>query len=205
MIRLAVSVEGATEREFVNTTLAPHLRSFAIFTTPIELRGPANLDRIATELKRLLANFDRVTTLYDYYGFQRRAGLTPDELAKQIGERAPEGTRARVIGYVQQYELEALMFADPDKTAEILAVPEIAKRLADVVARCGSPEQIDDGYESCPSRRLAAIYPPWDKVLHGPRVTKAIGIAGIAAKCPRFAAWIARLQSLNDPGNPPPA
>lgn len=198
MIRLAVSVEGATEREFVHTTLAPHLQQFAVFATPIELGRPPNLDRISNELRRLLGSFQRVTTLYDYYGFQRRKGLTPNELAKAIVERAPEGTRARVIGYVQQYELEALMFADPAKTAEVLSAPEIATQLADVVAQCGSPERIDDGYESCPSRRLERVYPAWDKVLHGPRVTQAIGIAGIAEKCPRFADWIAQLELLPD-------
>jgi hypothetical protein len=53
--------------------------------------------------------------------------------------------------------------------------------------------------EGATEREFERIYPAWDKVLHGPRVTQAIGIAGIAEKCPGFARWIARLESLPDP------
>lgn len=62
MIRLAVSVEGATEREFVTRTLTPNLAVLGVPATPIPLIGPPNLDRIARELQRLLPRFDRVTT-----------------------------------------------------------------------------------------------------------------------------------------------
>lgn len=77
------------------------------------LSGPPNLHRIGSELKRLLPTFDWVTTLYDYYGFQRRPGRDPDELALAIADAAPIQNRSRVIPCVQCYEFEALVFAAP--------------------------------------------------------------------------------------------
>ncbi len=68
--------------------------------------------------------------------------------------------------------------------------------MVEILQACGGPEDIDDGYETCPSRRLKTLYPPLDKVLHGPEVAKAIGIPLLREKCPRFADWVQRLEGL---------
>lgn len=197
MIRLAVSCEGPTEREFVNRCLGPHLETLGIQTTPIPLSGPPNLDRIRSELKRLLPAFDRVTTLYDYYGFQRRPDRDPDGLIQAIAQMAPDHGRSRVIPYVQRYEFEALVFAAPEVAAAQLHSPALGDGMARILQACGGPEDIDDGYETCPSRRLKHLYPAWDKVLHGPTVVKAIGITRLCDRCPRFSAWVQRLEGLS--------
>ncbi len=193
MIRLAISVEGATEREFVTRTLAPWLLDSDIAAEPILLRGPPNLDRIAAELKRLLWNFDRVSTLYDYYGFYQRGKHSPDTLAAAIGERAPPDQRDRLIPYVQQYEFEALIFAVPKEAAEYMGHPDVTGRLQDIVRKCGGPEDIDNGRDTCPSRRLQGVFPEWDKTLHGPGIIHAAGIDRVRAACPRFDGWIDKL------------
>lgn len=36
----------------------------------------------------------------------------------------------------------------------------------------------------------------YDKVLHGSLIAKRIGLAAIRAKCPRFDAWVRRLEAL---------
>ena len=46
MIRIAVSVEGATEREFVTRVLVPHFQPSQKYLTPIDIRGNVSLDRI---------------------------------------------------------------------------------------------------------------------------------------------------------------
>lgn len=196
MIRLGVSCEGPTEREFVSRTLAPHLATLAVFVTPVTLSGPPNLDRIAAELKRLLPGFDQVTTLYDYYGFLRRGDLDPDALQAAISARAPEASRGRLIPYVQRYEFEALIFADPQRVGDALQAPALTLGMAKALAACGGPEDIDDGFETCPSRRLKALYPPWDKVLHGPSLAAVIGLPELRRQCPRFGAWVDRLERL---------
>jgi hypothetical protein len=105
------------EREFVSRVLKLHLSEHQVFATPIVLGGPPNLDRVKQELKRLLPSFDRVTTFYDYYGFNRRAGLNWEQRRYAIHEFAPESERFRIIPYVQLHEFEALVFAEPTLVA----------------------------------------------------------------------------------------
>ena len=76
MTRLGISVEGATEREFVSRLLRPHLARFGVTATAIDLRGNVSLDKIRGVLPALLGGFDRVSTLYDFYRFKGRGGLS---------------------------------------------------------------------------------------------------------------------------------
>ena len=72
MVRLAISVEGQTEEIFVKTILKPHLIQRNIYIEPILLGrkgGNVSLSRIKTDLNRLSNSFDKVTTLYDFYGY----------------------------------------------------------------------------------------------------------------------------------------
>jgi len=68
--------------------------------------------------------------------------------------------------------------------------------LTQIVTTCGSPEDIDDNPASAPSKRLQAIFPNYDKAFHGPAIVFAIGLAAIRTSCPRFGAWIDRLEGL---------
>ncbi len=48
MIRLAISVEGRTEEEFVNNLLADHLRARGVEPQPILLNGNVTIERVAS-------------------------------------------------------------------------------------------------------------------------------------------------------------
>ena len=63
MTRLGISAEGATEREFINRILKPHLAQKGVQVEAIVLGGPINLDKIKGELPRLLGSFHHVSTL----------------------------------------------------------------------------------------------------------------------------------------------
>ncbi|MDM8557239.1 DUF4276 family protein [Candidatus Parabeggiatoa sp. HSG14] len=92
MIRVAISVEGQTEDEFCKRILVPFFREKGIKITSITITtkrkrcgtkhkgGCVNLDRIRSELSKLLPNFDYVTTFYDLYGFDINQQLTASEL-----------------------------------------------------------------------------------------------------------------------------
>jgi hypothetical protein len=54
MTRLGISVEGATEREFVSRVLRPHLALFQVAVTAVDLRGNVSLDKIRGALPALL-------------------------------------------------------------------------------------------------------------------------------------------------------
>ena len=114
MIRLAISVEGQTEEEFVNTVLVDHLRPKGVEPQPILLGGSGGdvtVERLARDMARLYWDFDFVTSLVDFYGFRGKGSATVDELEKIIDEKVNDHVRrswdqSRVFSYVQQHEFE---------------------------------------------------------------------------------------------------
>ena len=59
-----------------------------------------------------------------------------------------------------------------------------------------TPEEIDDGPATAPSKRLTSLLPRYDKRADGPLVAETIGIARIRAECPRFDGWLKKIESL---------
>lgn len=57
-------------------------------------------------------------------------------------------------------------------------------------------EDINDGSATAPSKRLLRYIPGYRKVLHGPRAIADTGLAVLRARCPRFDAWVTRLETL---------
>ena len=102
MVRVGVSVEGATEERFIKMVLAPYLATRQVYITPISVGGGINLDRIRSELKRMANSFSYVTTFYDFYGFQgREVGETKASLEEKIKQHTHSNVQAKLIPYVQ--------------------------------------------------------------------------------------------------------
>ena len=215
MTRLAIIVEGHTERRFVNAILAEHLRNHGVETTPILIGttgghrgGNVSVDRLAHHLVRVRWNFDAVTSLVDFYGFRRKADATVEELEVQIEgavatKGGPAGGHRVVVPYVQKYEFEALLFSDVSPFGELKHAPEgVVAALRSVRDRFQTPEDINDGRETAPSKRIRAVMPRFDKARQGHTVAGHIGLPKIRAECPRFDDWVRRLEAL---GAEPPA
>ena len=138
MIRLAITVEGRTEEEFVKTVLSKHLRSMAIEIQPIligrarnanEGGGNVTIDQLTSEMASLYRSFDAVTSLIDFYGFRDKGGRTVQELEThlhvEVGKRiGGSWNETKVFPYVQQYEFEGLLFADVEAFGGLLDVPD---------------------------------------------------------------------------------
>ena len=205
MIRLGIAVEGPAEEDFVKKVLANHLAAFGVWphpTLPGRRGGNISVQRLASGMRELLRGFDAVTSLVDYYGFKRKGNKTADELESMILEQLnrtvtrPVSTR-RVFPYVQRHEFEALLFADVERFRCIPSVSETCMEgLVEVRGRFATPEDIDDGSETAPSKRLLQWIPGYDKRIHGPLVAEEIGMGRIRSECPRFGAWLKRLESL---------
>ena len=103
MIRLAISVEGRTEEEFVKNVLADHLRAKGVELYPILLNGNVTVDRLASDIVRLIRNFNRVTSLVDFYGFRDKNTATPEQLEQHI-LRAVEKNKS-FLGSIACYSL----------------------------------------------------------------------------------------------------
>ena len=48
-----------------------------------------------------------------------------------------------------------------------------------------------------PSKRIKALIPKYNKVLHGPLAAGETGLDSMRNECPRFNGWLSRLESLD--------
>ncbi len=198
MLRIAISVEGATEREFVTQVLAPYFLAENKYLLPVDIRGNVSLDKIRRELPGLLYGFDYVTTLYDFYGFKRRENRSIDELELAIHALVSTEKSGCFIPYVQQYEFEALLFSAPDILAECLGIADRAQHFHRLVQACGGAERINDGFDTCPNRRISKEFRAYNKKLHGPEICQSIGLPLIREACPRFDHWLTKLELIGN-------
>lgn len=210
MKRLAIVVEGPTEQTFVAEVLAGPLRPLRVDATPVLIGrtsggkggGSVNVPRLATTISGLYWSFDVVTSLVDFYGFQRKGDAAADTLEKTIRNEVAARIKhnwdeRRVFPYIQRHEFEALLFADVGAFANIDTPQESIDELRVVSARFATPEDINDDPATAPSKRICQIVPNYNKVLHGNAVAGEIGLEKMRSACPRFRAWLARLEALS--------
>ena len=211
MIRLAVSVEGQTEEEFVKSLLAPHLQPCGIAAIPILLGrarnqrvggGNVTMRELVFEMAQLKRSFDAVTTLVDFYGFRGKEQRSADELEQMMRKDVEERTGwqgDRLMPYVQLHEFEGLLFSDVNAFAVLPDIPPQAVRaLAGIRSAFATPEDINDNSSTAPSRRIKGAVPRYVKRVHGPLIAAETGLDRIRAECPRFNAWLNLLETLRD-------
>ena len=223
MIRLYILVEGETEERFVKNVLAPHLRGHHIDTYPVIVetrrdhlgrkhRGGGNWGKWSRDLQRLTGqqkgNDVRFTTLFDLYGLPAAfPGLKEHGAVANTRlrvERLEEALKAstgdwRFIPYLQRHEFEALVLAGLDALEALLddqADREGVQKLRALVATT-APEDVDDGENTAPSKRLGALVSSYRKTLHGPLVVESTELAKLRERCTRFNEWIAKLEELS--------
>ena len=210
MTRVAISVEGRTEEEFIKNVLADHLRRNGIEPTPILLGrargrsggGSVSVELLVSEMACLLGSFDAVTSLVDFYGFRSKGDKTVGELEEQALQQIRKKLGRcwypkKVLPYIQQHEFEGLLFSDVDSFASAIDVPEKAVgELRRIRVGFPTPEDINDNFDTAPSKRIKRTIPSYEKVVHGPLLAMKTGLATIRAECPRFDCWVMNLESL---------
>jgi len=229
MARLYLFAEGQTEQTFADTSIKPHLAQYEVFMhNPILIaharkkgkvhRGGGRKyvpmkDDIMRFLKQEKAPDVFFTTMIDLYAIHpdfpgldepesigqdplQRVEFLEQRFAEDIGDR-------RFIPYIQLHEYEAYLFSDPTcfeyldagRTKEIEALQVIASQYE-------TPELINDGQQTAPSKRIIAQFPDYGKAksAFGPQLAQRIGLQVIRSKCSHFDKWLARLESLNGEG-----
>jgi hypothetical protein len=211
MIRVCVICEGATEVEFVNRCLSPYLQphGLSVYGTVLSAKsgghrgGRVTVDRLAKKISLHYSEADRVSTLVDFYGFQDRDGRTRAQLEVAIAKAAQAITTGYdpryVLPYVQMHEFEGLLFTHPQafECAEDGWSEAVKAQLMAVAEAFPNPEDINDGPQTAPSKRILSIFPAgtYSKPEHGPLIAEAMGIDAIKAKCPAFREWVDRLSA----------
>ncbi len=220
MNKVFISVEGQTEETFVNEILAPYFAPRNLYLTPVLLKtrrmpnapdfrgGILTYNRTKKELQRLLgdSSITAVTTMYDFYGLPNNypgldtlpRDVSTDEIVQHLEQSFSNDIGdPRFHPYFQLHEFEAFLFVDPEKTNDLLFGDDSElQELRNICSRFSSPEEIDDGVNSAPSKRIERIYPRYQKVLEGPLVVQGVGLEKIRAVCSHFDKWLSWLESL---------
>lgn len=226
-VRLLVVVEGDTEEGFVNRVLKPHLWGFSVFAEAKRVTtryrrghdlakgGGRHYRKWKGDLLRLRKQDDNpdrwITSMVDLYGLAKLA----DEFPGYEANKATADPYARVaamerafqedigdhqfIPYIQLHEYEALLFADPQQLDwEYIEHDEQIANLKKVAATVASPELIDEGDETAPSKRIIREIGEYqfNKARVGPVVAEKIGLPALRAKCPHFGEWVGRLETV---------
>ena len=206
MIRLAISVEGPTEEEFVKHFLADPLRKRGVEPTPILLGrarnrsdgGNVSVEQLVREMAHLRRNFDAVTSLVDFYGFRRKGDKTVDELEEDLRQKLGHPWhQKKVFPYVQRHEFEGLLFSDVDAFTKLIGVSHTSiQALRNIRSQFPTPEDINDNENTAPSKRIKKVIPQYEKKVDGPLLAMEIGLDKIRTECSRFDDWVTSLESL---------
>jgi hypothetical protein len=197
MVRLAISVEGATEERFVKMLLQPYLAGKKIYVTPVSINGNISVDRVKHELQKLIYGFDYVTTFYDFYGFKQKDAVeTKTSLEAKIKLSLKVELRDKLIPYIQMYEFEGLLFSSPEAIASVLQNPSLNNWASMILQDfANNPEKINDSRETAPSKRLEKAT-NYRKTTHGPNITREIGLDKLRQQCAGFNTWLTDLETL---------
>jgi len=225
MARLYLFAEGPTEQTFADTVLKPHLANSGVYMQgPILIAharkkgrahrgGGRNFTAMQNDIKRFLkqesGNEVFFTTMIDLYAIHSNfPGLEEAEKWRNAPYKRVEALErswfdetsdARFIPFIQLYEFEAYLFSDVSQFAFFFdnADSKISalQRVADGVL---SPELINDGQHTAPSKRINDQFSEYErsKTRVGPQMAERIGLENIRSKCPHFRTWIERLESL---------
>lgn len=222
MPRLHLFAEGRTELDFAIKVLQPYLAEFEVWlqrpTRVAHARKKGRTHRgggrhfapmqkdIVRRLKTDRHSDVYFTTMIDLYALHNDfpGRSEADKLSSDPYRRVASLERSwqeetaddRFIPYIQLHEFEAYLFADVSKFAEMGMPSRAIAALQNVVDKVKSPERIDDGQHTAPSKRIIAEFRKYNKITIGLPVAEMIGLSAIRAKCPHFDAWIRRLKRL---------
>lgn len=226
MPEIVALVEGPTEQIFVRDVLAAHLGARGISIWGVlsgrtrRAGGVKKWEVARNDIKRTLKERRYCTTMFDFYALpddwpgRREAAQRPwheraDHVERELAEdvalaMGASFNPAQFIPYVQLHEFEALLFANVNELAATAAsisgrsISHLRGHFDAIVAESGSPEAIDDGYETCPSRRISRLTPAFRKRIHSPITAQRIRIEVLMAQCPHFGQWVRCLEALGE-------
>ncbi|HEY7545786.1 MAG TPA: DUF4276 family protein [Blastocatellia bacterium] len=221
-VRLNIIVEGQTEETFVRDMLRDHFAARQVYISARRVEtgrdrrqgriyrgGMTGYERAKRDIERWLNEDQRahLTTMFDLYGLPddfpnltaARRQSDPYQKVRLIEEGMAADIRSRrFIPYVQLHEYEGLLFSRLEAIDEVMSLYARSKLndLRGIRNQFNTPEEINDGATTAPSKRLIELYPSYDKVAFGVLISKRIGLETIRQECPHFNEWMSRIESL---------
>lgn len=221
MARVNIIVEGQTEETFVYSILREPLAYKQIYlearsietsrdkrANKIYRGGLLDYARARKDILRWLSHDKNafVSTMFDLYalpqdfpGYQNALRLPdPHHKAEYLQQALLNDIASqRFIPYVQLHEFEALLFTDINIFCSTCNLGDKEhKQLQSIRDTFTTPEHINDNPQTAPSKRISSIYPSYEKIIDGVRITKAIGLATLREHCLHFNTWLEKLEAL---------
>lgn len=225
MVRLYFYVEGQTEQEYVARVLGPHLARFGVQVMGavraasgrkhghVSRGGGRRYRPMRKALGNLLLQHKstdiRFTTMFDLYALHD--GFPSwDEAEKQRHiprERVLTLERAfaadvgdhRFIPHIQLYEFETILLCDPGHFALVYENSGAGiAALQAAVAAATSPELVNDGATTAPSKQIISQFPQCSgqKTTVGVELAHCVGLDTTRSRCAHFERWLKTLESL---------
>lgn len=162
------------------------------------------------------------TTFFDFYGFlgdipcykkaasvsspYEKVMIYEDQIKQDVEKFMSEnGCHSQFIPYVQPFEFEALLFANTDATADLLAngndklACKLKTELKNILSQFETPEHINHGKTTAPSKRIESLVPGFVKNKAGLagfswKAAQEAGISNIRTSCIHFGKWLETLE-----------
>jgi len=201
MKRLIIICEGETEVEFCRKILYPYFLEKQITVLSRNITGIKKW----RSLKRLIEHTLKseksafLTTLIDYYGLPSDyPNFRTNDVAEIENGMKEEIDNHRFIPYIQLHEFEGLIFNNIAVFYNVFSEKDLVGKdeLTSIFQEFPNPEMINNSVENAPSKRLKRIIPRYDKVVSGNNLAEKIGLQNIRNKCPRFNAWIEKIEKI---------
>jgi len=218
MSNIKFLVEGPTEILFVNEVLKPHFYERGIYIKPFLFQKAGGVPKYSISQKQILNTVKSdpsccCTTMVDFYGMPtdwpgreqanhcqicaEKADIVESGILKDIaGHLGNSFNPNRLMPHVQMHEFEALLFSD----ISVLAARNsaISAQLEHVLQAFSCAEEINDNYNTCPSRRIKQHIENYVKTVDGIIAARKIGLKKMRRECPHFNEWITKLEDIGN-------
>ncbi len=163
-------------------------------------------------LKQDAAADARFTTMFDLYAlYDGFPGWAEAEKLRHLPRQrvqtlekafADDVNDRRFIPHIQLYEFETILLCDPSHLALVYEKADAGiAALVAAVAEATSPELVNDGPTTAPSKRIVAGFPQYthQKTTVGVELAACVGLVRTRSLCPHFDAWLRILEALGKP------
>lgn len=216
-----ILVEGQAEETFVKELLEPYFLNYGIYVYPVlistkrsregtKFKGGltrGNFSNFISDIQKLIYNIPSsgiVSTFIDYYRLpsvfpsysQRLQFNTPADKVSFLENALFEHLKSpqNFIPYIQLHEFEAFIFSHPIGLQSYIDPSEATiDNLLTVINEYENPEDINEGENTSPSKRILQHYKNYDKVAEGNLMLLEIGMNTLLLKCPHFKNWIDKI------------
>ncbi|MEI6102908.1 MAG: DUF4276 family protein [Methanothrix sp.] len=172
--------------------------------------GVQNFEKVRRDINRWLTEDKSayLTTMFDLYALpndfprfdEAMRKSNPYKKVKVIEDGfRKEINNSHFIPYIQLPEFEGLLFSNIEVIDEVMRPYQDRSqldKLRDIRSQFATPEDINDGAETAPSKRLLNLYYFYNKYVFGSRIAKRIGIDNISNECKHFNEWLVSLIGL---------